>query len=120
MLREFTCIMCPLGCSLEAELEDGAVKEVRGNSCPRGKEYACREVTAPMRTIASSVLVEGGELPLASVRLNAPIPKEDIFRAMEEIRKLRVAAPVTVGQVVIKGILGTEADVIITKNVACR
>ena len=120
MLREFTCIMCPMGCSLEARIEDGAVVGVTGNTCSRGEEYAVREVTKPMRNIATSVLVEEGELPLASVRLSAPIPKADIFRAMEEIRRVSLTAPVSIGQVVIKDLLGTGADVIVTKNVARR
>ena len=94
MLRQFTCIMCPMGCSLEAEvLPEGQVEKVTGNNCKRGKEYAVREVTNPVRNIASSVLVEDGELPLASVRLNAPIPKKDIFSVMAEIRKIKVTAP---------------------------
>lgn len=117
MLREFTCIMCPLGCSLEVTEEDGQVLEVKGNTCTKGREYAVQEVTAPMRNIATSIRIEGGELPLASVRLSAPIPKADIFRAMEEIRKVSLKAPVHIGDVVISHLLGTDADVIVTKNV---
>ena len=117
MLREFICIMCPMGCALKATVEDGRVTDVTGNTCPKGREYAVREVTAPVRNIATSVFIEDGELPLASVRLTAPIPKGDIFRAMEQIRSVRLSAPVRIGQVVIKGLLGTESDVIITKNV---
>ena len=117
MLREFTCIMCPLGCSLEVTEENGQVLEVKGNPCPKGREYAVQEVTAPMRNIASSIRIEGGELPLASVRLSAPIPKKDIFRAMEEIRRVSRKAPVHIGDVVISHLLGTDADVIVTKNV---
>ena len=117
MLREFTCIMCPLGCSLEVTEENGQVIDVKGNTCPKGREYAVQEVTAPMRNIASSIRIDGGELPLASVRLSAPIPKKDIFRAMEEIGKVHLPAPVYIGDVVISHLLGTEADVIVTKNV---
>ena len=117
MLREFTCIMCPLGCSLEVPEENGQVLEVKGNTCPKGREYAVQEVTAPMRNIASSIRIEGGELPLASVRLSAPIPKKDIFRAMKEIRRVSRKAPVHIGDVVISHLLGTDTDVIVTKNV---
>lgn len=117
MLKEFTCIMCPQGCGLTVEMEDGRAAAVSGYTCPRGKEYGLQEAQDPRRNIATSVLVDGGELPLASVRLTAPIPKKDIFRAMDEIRKIRVKAPVSIGQKVITNLLGTEADVIITKNV---
>ena len=69
-----------------------------------------------MRNIASSVLVEDGELPLASVRLNARFPK-GYFSVMAEIRKIKVTAPVSIGQIVLQDVLGTGSDVIITKNV---
>lgn len=117
MLKEFTCIMCPQGCALRVESGEGKEAQAWGFACPKGREYALQEALAPKRTLATSVYVEGGELPLASVRLSAPIPKEDIFRAMEEIRRVRLKAPVHIGQVVISGILGTDADVIATKDV---
>ena len=37
MLREFTCIMCPQGCDIQAELEGNKVISISGNKCPRGK-----------------------------------------------------------------------------------
>ena len=46
------------------------------------------------------------------------IPKARIFDAMDEIKKCRLKAPVKAGTVVIKGIVGLDADVIVTKNVA--
>ena len=75
MLREMTCIVCPNGCDLEIQVEDGKVLSVKGALCRRGEAYAEQEITDPRRNIATSVLVDGGELPLASVRLTAPIPK---------------------------------------------
>lgn len=120
MLREFTCIVCPNGCEIQAEIEDGKLISVSGATCKRGEEYVNQELTAPKRTIASSVPVIGGELPLASVRTTKAIPKEKIFEAMAEIKKVTVEAPVTTGQVVIQGILGTDSDVIITKDVPVK
>ncbi len=120
MLRNFTCIMCPRGCELSVEYQEDKTKDhikVSGNFCPKGKDYAVQELIDPKRNIASSVLVEGGELPLASVRLTNPIPKDRIFPVMEEIRKVKVQAPVKIGQVVISDVLGLGSDVIITKDV---
>lgn len=118
MVRHFTCIMCPMGCSLTAEAEEGTGNIlVTGNTCPKGREYAVQELTDPRRSIASSVLVEGGELPLASVRLDRPIPKGRIFEVMREIQKQRLAAPVRAGQVVIENVLGLQSNVIATKSV---
>ncbi len=71
----------------------------RGATCPKGDAYVRQELTDPQRNIATSVLVEGGELPLASVRLSRPISKKDIFRVMEVINTVRLQAPTAVGQV---------------------
>lgn len=120
MLREFTCIVCPNGCGIEAELKDGKILSIEGAICPKGEAYVRQELTDPRRNIATSVLVKGGELPLTSVRLTNPIPKEHIFDAMSEIKKMEVEAPVAAGTVVIKGILGYDSDVIITKSVERR
>ena len=118
MKKKYTCIICPNGCEITVELDgEGVIKSVEGHTCKKGEEYVRQELTHPVRTIATSVLVKGGELPLASVRVDAPIPKEHIFDAMEEIRKVSLEAPTKIGQVVIENLLGTGANVIVTKNV---
>lgn len=117
MAREFTCIICPNGCQIIAEIENGKPVSIEGALCPRGKAYVEQELTDPRRNIATSVLVEGGELPLASVRLTSPIPKARIFDVMDEIKKVKIKAPAVQGQTVIANVLGLGADVIVTKNV---
>ncbi len=118
MLREYTCIMCPKGCDMTAELDDkGTLLSVSGHTCKKGEEYVIQELTDPRRNIATSVLIEGGEIPLVSVRLTSAIPKDRIFDAMEVIKKVKVKAPVEVGQVIIQNILELDSDVVITKKV---
>ena len=99
MLREFTCIICPNGCEITAGVEDNQIISIEGALCPKGETYVNQELTDPRRNIATSVLVKGGELPLASVRLTNPIPKARIFDAMAEIRGIAVEAPVEAGTV---------------------
>lgn len=112
----FTCIVCPNGCSIEAKYEHGKIMEITGFKCKRGKEYVYQELTDPRRTIASTVLISGASLPLCSVRLTRPIPKKEIFHVMEEIRKVHLAAPVRIGQVVLHNVCNLGSDVIVTKN----
>ena len=69
------------------------------------------------RTIASSVAVKNGVLPLVSVRLNRVVPKEKLFEVMAEIRKLSLNAPVHTGDLIVENILGLGSDLIATKNV---
>ena len=101
MTRTFTCIVCPNGCEITAEYEGARVGAITGAACPKGEDYVRQELTDPRRTIATSVPVDGGELPLVSVRLNRPIPKKDIFRVMEAVNAVRLQAPVSIGQVVL-------------------
>lgn len=117
MLKEFTCIICPNGCDITAEIENGTLSKTEGELCKRGKEYVLQEITAPKRNIASLIKVNGGELPLASVRLTNPIPKEKIFDVMNEIKKVQVDAPTHIGQIAIENVLGLNSNVIITKNI---
>ncbi len=120
MKRTFTCIVCPNGCEIDAEYEGTEVLSVTGNLCPKGKTYVTQELVDPRRTIASSVRVVNGTLPLTSVRLNRPIPKDRIFDVMAEIGKKTLNAPVRIGDVVIGNVLGLDSDVIVTKNVDRR
>lgn len=120
MLKEFTCIICPNGCEIQVDVNGKEIGKIAGNLCEKGAEYVTQELTAPKRTVTSSVTVLGGELPLASVRTTAPIPKERIFDAMKEIRKVSVKAPVAAGDVVISNLLGFSCDVIVTKTISCE
>lgn len=112
-MKEFTCIVCPRGCSLKIDDD----KNVTGNTCPRGKEYAINEVTNPKRTITTTIRVSNRVDTVVSVKTSEAVPKEMIFKIMEEINKVSVEAPTNIGDVVIKNVLGTNANVVITKKV---
>lgn len=114
---ELTCIRCPMGCPLTVTV-DGENVTVTGNTCPRGAEYGAQEVTAPVRTVTSSVRVRGGELPLVSVKTKTDIPKRKIFDVMADIRKAEVPAPVKIGDVLVPNAGGTGVDVVATKDIA--
>ncbi len=113
-----TCIVCPVGCEMEAQAwsETGEVIFLTGNRCPKGKEYAEREIRSPRRVVMSVLEVEGGELPTVSVKTDRPVPKELISRVMEEISHLRLKAPVEVGQVVVRDVAGSGADLVATRR----
>lgn len=114
--RAFTCILCPNGCEIEVCHENGRILEIKGNKCPKGQQYVEQELTDPRRTIASSVRIKGSFLPLCSVRLTKPVPKQSIFSVMEEINKTELKAPVHIGEIVIRNVCGLDCDVVVTKN----
>ena len=115
MKRELTCIICPKGCNIKVEIEEGKVKSIEGNTCKRGYDYALSEVTNPVRTITSTMKLENGEM--ISVKTDKPIPKELIFKCMEEINKIVAKEPIKIGDVLIENILGTGSNVVATKNI---
>ena len=116
MIRKFTCIICPNGCDIEAQLKGKEIISVEGAICERGKSYVEQELTDPQRNMATSVKVDCGTMPLVSVRLTRAIPKDKMFKVMDEIKQVKIQAPVSIGQVIISNVLDLESDVIATKN----
>ena len=86
MKRELICIGCPMGCHLTAEIENGVVTRVTGNTCRRGEDYAKKECVAPMRTVTGTVALRGGRLPVLPVRTNGEVPKEKVLAVAEALR----------------------------------
>lgn len=116
VMKEITCIICPNGCSLTVKERDGMI-EVSGNRCKRGESFAISELKNPMRTICSTVRTTYTAVPVIPVRVSAEIPKKDILLVMQELGKIVVETPVGRGAVLIKNVLGLEADVIVTSNI---
>ena len=115
-IRELTCIGCPMGCQLRATLEDGVVTAVTGNTCPRGREFAVSEMTAPKRTICSTVRTAFPDAPVLPVRVSADIPKDRIFDVMDALKTVTVSERIGRGDVVIPNVLGLGVDVIATSS----
>ena len=111
---ELTCIRCPMGCRMTATVENGSVTAVTGNTCRRGKEYAMTEAVAPVRTVTSTVLCLGGVRPVVAVKTVPEVPKAKVFDVMDVIRRIRVKAPVHIGDVLLRDAAGTGADIVAT------
>lgn len=118
--RHLTCIGCPVGCALTVSLNGKEVVSVEGNTCKKGKIYGEQEVTAPVRTVTTTIAVEGGRLPAVSVKTRTDIPKEKIFDCVKALKKIRIQAPVRMGQTILCDVAGTGVDIIATKAVEAR
>ena len=116
--RELTCIRCPIGCHITVELENGEVKSITGNSCPRGEEYAASEVTNPVRIVTSVVTLNGGERPVVSVKTAGDVPKDKMTDVVGALRNVEAEAPVSIGDIIVKDIAGTGVDIVATSNVS--
>lgn len=112
-----TCIECPKGCEIEVDISDGTITRMSGNLCKKGEDYARQEIIAPQRVLTSTVVAENLSLQLVPVRTDKPIPKNKIFAAMGEIHAAVISSPLKAGDIIIPGIVGSEANLIATRDV---
>lgn len=117
MKKFMTCIICPMGCQLTAEKGESGDIAVYGNTCPRGKKYAIKELTYPTRTLTCTVRVIDGERPLVAAKSIGEVPRDMQVECMSVVRRYAVTAPVKIGDVLIKDILGTGSNIVAVENV---
>lgn len=117
MIRNITCVTCPMGCPLKVEINDqGEVISVTGNTCKRGDIYARNEVTHPQRSLATTVKVDGGIHNVVPCKSAGALPKEKIFDCMEAINSAVAKAPVKLGDVLIENVCGTGINIVSTNH----
>ena len=114
MKREITCIVCPRGCRMTADIQGDTIT-VTGHTCPRGEKHAMDEILHPVRSLTSIVRVSNRVDTMVSVKSADPIPKEKMFAIMERIHAASVEAPVAIGDVIIDDICGTK--IVATKEI---
>lgn len=113
-MKELICITCPRGCHLTVDEEHGYA--VTGNACPRGAEYGRSELLHPVRTVTSTVRIQGAAIPRLPVKTDRPLPKEAVFRCMALLNTITVRAPVKAGTVLAAHILDTDVNIVATKS----
>ncbi len=119
MVKEFVCIVCPVGCNLRAEYERGDKSSVvvSGNKCRRGELYAVDELMDPKRVLTTTVVIDSDSHNRLPVKTDNPIPKGSMLQAMAEINAIRVSAPVNRGDVLLENFIGVGVNVVATKTV---
>lgn len=117
MERELTCIICPNGCRIKVEYEGTNINNIKGDECPKGKDYVKNEITNPLRVFTGSVLVENGDFSLVSVKTSVPIPKKYLKKIGEITRQLKVESPIKIGQIIASNLLGGKVDLIATRKI---
>ncbi|MBQ9792186.1 MAG: DUF1667 domain-containing protein [Clostridia bacterium] len=107
---EFTCIMCPVGCSLNVT-KQGEEIIVKGNGCPRGEIYGKNEITLPKRMITTIKKYRGATI---SLKTSEPIDKTLINKVLQEIDKVKEPQNIKQGDKLISNIFNTNVDIIVT------
>ncbi len=116
-VSEIICIVCPAGCPVQVEWNDDGVISMDHYRCKLAIPYVEGELFDPRRTLTTSVPVDGGDAPLASVKTAEPIPKGQVFEAMKSIAGVHLTAPVKIGDVIIEDLVGTGIDLVATRDV---
>ena len=116
--RKLVCVSCPVGCEVTVTLSGDEVESVAGNRCKRGETYARQETVEPMRVLASSARVLGGDRPVVSIKTDSPVPKTMIPEIMDLVRSLSVEAPIEMGQTLATDVLSSGAKLIATRLVS--
>lgn len=107
-----SCIICPKGCAIKLK------PIISGFGCERGLIWAKQELAGKsLRNFSSSIMVLHGNYRKASVRTSCPVLLSKIPTIMNEIQSISKEAPLKIGQIILEHPAGTDANIIITRNV---
>ena len=115
--EQFTCIGCPIGCTLDVTMHDENNIVVEGNLCAIGDRYGKKEIVFPVRMVTSSVWVNNGKSGLVSVKTDKEIDKKHMIDVAKALAHITVEAPVHIGDVIVENILGSGVNMIATAEV---
>lgn len=117
MQKNIICVACPMGCGVTVDIADnGKILSVKGNTCKRGDAYARTEITNPVRSLATTVKVDGGIYNVVPCKSAGALPKDKIMDCMKVINSTEAKAPVKLGDVLIENILDTGINIVATNH----
>ena len=116
-IHEVVCILCPVGCRMIVEIEDGEVVRIDNAGCERGKDYSLQEIRSPVRDFFTTIRVADGKTALVSVRSTEPIPKNMLMPCAAQLARRVIPAPVKGGDTIVENVMNLGVDIIATKDV---
>lgn len=119
--KDLICIVCPNGCRMKVTLPDSGplspeIIHVEGNRCERGVDYARQEMTCPHRVLTTTVRLTGSRHTRLPVKTSRSIPKTSLLDVMRILDHAETAAPVRCGDVIVKNVLDSGADIVATRD----
>lgn len=116
-MEHLVCAICPKGCFLQF---DPKTKTVEGNNCRRGEIFLKQEMSNPQRVVTTTLKIEGGNKERVPVKTSKPINKNLVFDCINGIKKIKLKAPIKLGDTIIENILKTGASIVATAEVEKR
>ena len=118
MIKNINCIICPLSCEIKIHIKGQShITKISGYKCKKGKIYAKEEIISPKRILTTTMLTSDKYNPLVSVKTDKPLPKKLLFKIIKILNKKKLKAPVKIGQIIIKNVLNTGADIVSTSSI---
>jgi len=114
--KRFTCIICPIGCDIDVELQNGNVVSMKGSRCEKGREFVLQELKEPTRILTTTIPIKGAKWAMLPVRTDKPIPKRLLSKVIEQLAGIELQAPVKMYHVIVKDVAGTDANIVATRN----
>lgn len=118
MKGQFTCVVCPTSCVVNAEWNETELLDTDHAQCKLAWDFIRGEIFDPRRMVTSTVRVDDGDLPLVSVKTEPPVPKAMVFEVMQQLAHVVLKAPVNIGDIVVADVLGTGSNIVATKKIA--
>jgi CxxC motif-containing protein len=121
MKKEIICISCPIGCHLSVEFDENTVLTrenilVQNNRCARGEIYGREEILSPKRVVTATCSVDSELMSRIPVKTTGPLLRGLINELLEELYKVKIQTPVTLGDVIIEDYKNTGINVICTRT----
>ena len=120
MKGQFICVVCPTSCSVNAEWNETELLSIDHAQCKLAWDFIRGEIFDPRRMVTTTVRVDDGDLPLVSVKTDAPVPKGTVLEVMDHLAHVVVKAPVNIGDIVVPDVLGTGSNIVATKKIIRR
>ena len=114
--KHFVCVVCPVGCEIDVVHDGSKIISMEGNKCEKSEEFVSQELIEPMRILTTTVRIEGSRWPAIPVRTDKAVPKRLFPHIMRQLRHVRLQAPVSMLDVVVKDVLRTGANIIATRT----
>lgn len=117
--KNITCITCPLGCKLDIVLDKrtGDIISNKGWQCKKGIKFAEEEIKNPVRLLTTTISICSEKNSRLPVRSLSAVPKDMLESLVNEVKKIKISAPVLRGQVLAENLLGCKVKIISSATV---
>lgn len=116
MIKEMVCVVCPVSCRMNVDINTAGDIFVSGNKCKRGITYAEKELTNPTRKVSTTVRIEQGVHSRLPVKSDIEVPKALVLDLVKALDNVLVTAPVNIGDVIAENVLDSGINFVATRS----